>query len=1194
MKKVLFSVCLILNFCLQGQVTPVCFNGSAYSAAPVTSNNSDITSGDFNGDGIEDLASSNFSSGNISVFIGAGNGNFMAPVNYTVGYGPKALKSVDFDNDGNIDLVFMNGNPSDIAILYGLGTGIFATVTQFNISVDVNRFEVADLNNDGNLDFVFGNTADTKMRVLLNNGIGGFLTGVDYILNNTANQIIIKDFNGDGNKDLALLANFAKELTVLFGSPTGTFTPTFLAPNSFPSPSLFPSTMTSGDFNNDGKQDIAISGYNWSNNNFVYVLISNNLNGFNAPTIVPINKTIAYIKAVDLNADNITDIIGVTGIATNVKEVTVLLGIGTGSFSVNNSFYTGVAPVNIETKDFNNDGVIDLALNNNGYISLLLGSGAGIFISNNFALEDAPIAATYNSIESADFNSDGINDLVVTNTHLSTVSVLLGLGAGQFSPAVNFTVGLYPKGVATGDFNGDSKIDLAVTNDNSADVSVLLGTGTGSFSSAVNYLGNSNPNAITVNDFNGDGYSDFAFVCSTGNSLFIRLGNASGTLPSGGAYSVGNFPISVNSGDFNGDGKMDLVTANKTTNSVSVLINNGTGSFLSAVNYTTSISGNSPTYVLTGDFNGDTKIDLGVACASSYISIFNGTGSGTFLSSVNYSVGAIPFSIIKDDYNNDGRIDLLVAHTNSTFFSILMSTPSGTFSPAINYPIGQTQGAICSTDLNGDGKKDIVIENRVFINSSPTLSLSAANSICLGNSTIINVSNLGISSYNWSTGATTSSISVTPTVNTIYSLTATTTGGCMSTAVKTISVSTITPTISISGTNTVCVNSSSTFTSTGASTYTWSNGAITTSVVFSPTTTTNYSVVGTNSLGCSSTETLSVIVDNTCADVWPGDANSDGTADNLDVLELGLHYTQIGAPRTSASNLWQSYFANNWTGTITNGNNLNHSDCNGDGTINDDDTLAIYNNYGLTHAFKTAQTTTVNPQLSIVPDQAMVVKGMWGTASVYLGDISNTITNINGIAFTVDFDNTLIESNSIYLEYQNSFLDASQNLYFRKLDFAGGKIFTASTHTVSNNVSGYGKIATLHYQILSSLSTDQTLTLGVTQANQSDASGVITSLTTGTGTLMALGASVGVKESLMSNNILISPNPTNGILNISFTSIPQNTKIEIYNSIGALVLSETMSSKNNTIHISDLSSGMYFIKVIENGKAVTVQKVMKE
>ena len=93
---------------------------------------------------------------------------------------------------------------------------------------------------------------------------------------------------------------------------------------------------------------------------------------------------------------------------------------------------------------------------------------------------------------------------------------------------------------------------------------------------------------------------------------------------------------------------------------------------------------------------------------------------------------------------------------------------------------------------------------------------------------------------------------------------------------------------------------------------------------------------------------------------------------------------------------------------------------------------------------------------------------------------------------------------------------------------------------------------------------------------------------------MAIGTSVGVKENIFSENILISPNPTNGVLNISFSTIPQDTKIEVYNCIGALVLTEAMNNKNNTINVGELSSGMYFMKVLDGNKVVAVKKVVRE
>jgi hypothetical protein len=396
------------------------------------------------------------------------------------------------------------------------------------------------------------------------------------------------------------------------------------------------------------------------------------------------------------------------------------------------------------------------------------------------------------------------------------------------------------------------------------------------------------------------------------------------------------------------------------------------------------------------------------------------------------------------------------------------------------------------------------------------------------------------------------------------------------------------PSILISGSTQLCQNSSGHLSATGANSYTWSSGSTTSSVTVTPTTTSTYSVIGTDLNNCSNTQTVSVVVDSACQDVWPGDANSDGIANNLDVLELGLHFTQTGAPRVSTSNTWQSYFSNNWIGTITNGKNLNHSDCNGDGTINDNDTLAIFNNYGLTHTFKTAQTTIVNPQLSIVPDQAAVIKGSWGTASIYLGDATTNINNVNGVAFTVDFDNTLIEANSVYIEYQNSFVDAGQNLHFKKLDFANGKIFTATTHTTNNNVSGNGLIAKLHFQIKITLIAPSVLNLGLSQGYKSEIIGIVTPLTSGNGSLTAT-IDVGLQE-LNGNVVSISPNPTNGSLTIN--SKTELQKIEVVAITGQLLLSEVPTNVSHTLLLDNFANGIYFVNLYQNNRIVKREKVI--
>lgn len=324
-------------------------------------------------------------------------------------------------------------------------------------------------------------------------------------------------------------------------------------------PGIYPSPVVAGDFNQDGKLDLAVA---------------------------------------NLVSDNIT----------------ILLGNGDATFRTPLDYSTGSGPHSLAIGDFNGDGKLDLVTANNGplgsgqpgnTVSVLLGNGDGTFqAAVNYGTGSGPWALAV-----GDFNGDGKLDVVTANIASNSISVLLGNGDGTFQPAVSYASGAQPMAIATGDFNGDGKLDLAVTSDIGANVSVLLGNGDGTFQTAVNYNTGGEPRSLALGDFNGDGKLDLAVANRSDSNISVLLGNGDGTFQAAVNYAVGITPEALALADFNGDGKLDLVTANTNSSNVSVLLGNGDGTFEAHMDYSGVLQ---PESLATGDFNGDGRIDLAV------------------------------------------------------------------------------------------------------------------------------------------------------------------------------------------------------------------------------------------------------------------------------------------------------------------------------------------------------------------------------------------------------------------------------------------------------------------------------------------------------------------------------------------------------------------------------------------------------
>jgi hypothetical protein len=329
--------------------------------------------------------------------------------------------------------------------------------------------------------------------------------------------------------------------------PAGTG-PSFGAPLALPGGT--PQSIVVGDFNADGKLDLAIANY-LGTPALVSIRLGTGDGSFGSASYFGVGAGPASLAVADFNADGKPDLATANSLANTVS---ILLGAGDGSFGAAVDLPVGTTPKSIATGDFNADNKPDLVIGNAGSddVTVLAGTGLGTFAAAvQFAAGDAPAGLAV-----GDWNGDAKLDLAIANS--SNVSILLGNGSGGFGTPTTATAGFQLAAIAAGDWNGDSKLDLAIVRRFSG-LSVLLGDGAGSFTAGGAVSGPASPEALAVADLNSDGDLDIAVV--GGGPLYVFWGNGTGDVTTFGA-SVHSLPVSnraVAGRDLNGDGRPDLV-----------------------------------------------------------------------------------------------------------------------------------------------------------------------------------------------------------------------------------------------------------------------------------------------------------------------------------------------------------------------------------------------------------------------------------------------------------------------------------------------------------------------------------------------------------------------------------------------------------------------------------------------------------
>jgi FG-GAP-like repeat/FG-GAP repeat len=489
------------------------------------------------------------------------------------------------------------------------------------------------------------------------------------------------------------------------------------------STAIGPLAIAAGDFNGDGKLDLAVVNYCPVSgcgvpNGVVSILLGNGDGTFQMHVDYPVGNFPGSMAVGDFNGDGKLDLVVAN---ENSDTVSVLFGNGDGTFQAKVDYGTAGEPSSVAVGDFNGDGKPDLAVTNFGAssVSVFLNSGTGTFPArSDLAVDSAPY-----SVVVGDFNNDGTMDLATAECNSDcespgAVSILLGNGDGTFRARVDYDVGIQPISITAADLNGDGFLDLAVANFGGepggipvgGNVTVLWGNGTGTFTMQSFTAGNQ-PSSVVVGDFNGDGGLDFAVTDQSDEtiSVFINQGNSNFAQPTI-FYGAGGAAIAAVTGDFNGDGKLDLAVVCELVNmgGVCVLLGNGDGSFSPTnLSYPT---GPDPDGIDVADLNGDGKNDVAVADSNdNNVSVFIGNGDGTVQPRVNYNTGSGPSAVAIADLNQDAHPDLVVANQTDSTVSVLLNNGNGTFQPHVDYATANGPSAVAVGDLDGDGKVDLAV-----------------------------------------------------------------------------------------------------------------------------------------------------------------------------------------------------------------------------------------------------------------------------------------------------------------------------------------------------------------------------------------------------------------------------------------------------------------------------------------------------
>lgn len=414
---------------------------------------SPIVAGDFDEDGILDLSISR------TIWIGDGQRSFTRSANVDSNRSGRA--ATDVDDDGHLDLLVLTADA--LSYLRGDGNGNFRTTR--GATDWASPLASADFDGDGFADVIGGK--GTGVRIFTSDGVGGLRTGSATATGDGVVAIATADFDNDSAIDVAVAHGTSEDVVVLLGDGSGGFG----SPVSFGAPTK-PTDITTGDFDEDGFADIAVATSDtraFPGRNSIEVWLGDGLGGFaHAFTHEEVRADPFFVRAVDVDVDGHLDLLAAyTGVFQGGSRpyVLALLGDGQGGFAPplqQLAFRSDTRARAAAVGDFNEDGRPDVAVHCDSlfsphiyWVSVVTSDGDGTFTDRQF-----PVDTRLDDVVALDADGDGHLDLAIQQD--GEISVLRGDGAGNLdvaTPDRMLTRGIVSDLIVT-DLDGDGRTDL--------------------------------------------------------------------------------------------------------------------------------------------------------------------------------------------------------------------------------------------------------------------------------------------------------------------------------------------------------------------------------------------------------------------------------------------------------------------------------------------------------------------------------------------------------------------------------------------------------------------------------------------------------------------------------------------------------------------------------------------------------------